>query len=210
MTAYDLGIIAAGRRNVPGHLKQAYAQGFAGAWEKAAAAVKGIKFFTPGKYYSRARSDLGARMFKERVPLREAINSLQGAKLPEGAAGFAYAGSREAVVSKFGPPHRYLRPEERPYWRRLNRGTVAHEAFHARNPILGRSELLAHLYTMIKARRITELRDYVREYPIPAAIHSTTGIAGAELARRRLFRTGPKPLGEEQVLTRLRDLLGRD
>jgi hypothetical protein len=36
MTAYELGILAAQRANVPGHLKQADAQGFAGVMEKRA------------------------------------------------------------------------------------------------------------------------------------------------------------------------------
>ena len=34
MTPYELGILAAQNANVPGHLKQAYVQGFAGAFEK--------------------------------------------------------------------------------------------------------------------------------------------------------------------------------
>lgn len=38
MTAYELGILAAQRSNVPGHLKQAYARGFAGVMEKRAGA----------------------------------------------------------------------------------------------------------------------------------------------------------------------------
>lgn len=36
MTPYELGILAAQRRNVSGHLKQAYARGFAGVMEKRA------------------------------------------------------------------------------------------------------------------------------------------------------------------------------
>ena len=39
MTAFELGILVAQRRNVPGHLKQAYADGFAGALEKRAQEV---------------------------------------------------------------------------------------------------------------------------------------------------------------------------
>ena len=41
MTPYELGVLAAQRRNVPGHLKQAYAEGFAGAFEKRAAEIIG-------------------------------------------------------------------------------------------------------------------------------------------------------------------------
>ena len=40
MPAYELGILAANRANVPSHLKQAYASGFAGALEKRAQVSK--------------------------------------------------------------------------------------------------------------------------------------------------------------------------
>ena len=37
MTPYELGMLAARTQQIPEHLKQAYAQGFAGAFEKSAA-----------------------------------------------------------------------------------------------------------------------------------------------------------------------------
>ncbi len=42
MTAYELGVLSAQQRNIPGHLKQAYALGFAGAFEKRAERPNGF------------------------------------------------------------------------------------------------------------------------------------------------------------------------
>ena len=61
---------------------------------------------------------------------------------PEAYGGYAYPGSKHATIinRQDHPPH-------------VRRNILAHEAFHAKHPILGRSEVLAHAYGGWRAPR---------------------------------------------------------